>query len=373
VKCRQFIRNAAGASLVIGAGFPSLCLRVAAAGQSANLSHQEARYYQKLPDREIQCKLCPRTCRLGDKERGYCGVRENQGGTYYTLIYGKACCCNVDPIEKKPFFHFLPGTNALSIATAGCNLNCKFCQNWQISQVRPEQVGNIDLFPDDVVERAKAESCPSIAYTYTEPVIFFEYMYDTAVRARRKGLKSVVVTAGHIETEPLRDLIGVVDAIKVDLKAFTQDFYANYVRGELKTVLETIRTIGKSKVWFEIVYLVIPTLNDRADRIREMAKWVKGEVGENVPLHFSRFQPMYLMRNLPPTPISTLEMARDTAFEEGLRFVYVGNVPGHAGESTYCPHCRKVVVQRFGYRIEDIHIRKGTCKYCGTPIPGNWT
>ncbi len=370
---REFLRNAAGAGLLLGTGLPSVCTNLAAFGDKSNLSHVEASYYKKLPDREIECQLCPRACHLGDKERGYCGVRENDGGTYYSLIYGKVCSLNMDPIEKKPFFHFLPGTNALSMAAAGCNVNCKFCQNWEISQVRPEQVDHYDLSPVEAADRAVANRCPAIAYTYTEPIVDFEYMRETAVQARRKNIRSVVVTAGHINEAPLKDLLQVVDAVKVDLKGFTQEFYTDYVRGELKTVLETIRTVGRSKVWLEIVYLVIPTLNDRLDDIRRMAVWIKNEVGDHVPLHFSRFQPLYLMKNLPPTPVSTLEAARDTAMSEGLHFVYVGNVPGHPGESTVCPNCRKTVIHRVGYSVDEIQLKRGTCKFCGTPIPGVWT
>ena len=378
MKRREFMRNAAGAGLVIGTGLPSLCAELYAFENEGNLSHVEARYYEKLPDREIECQLCPRKCRLGDKERGYCGVRENQGGTYYTLVYGKACTLNDDPIEKKPFFHFLPGTKALSLATAGCNVNCKFCQNWDISQVRPEQVRHFDLPPDKIPGLAREYECPSIAYTYSEPTIFFEYMYDTAVMGRRilegeSPVRSVVVTAGEINPEPLKDLIGVVDAIKIDLKAFNQDFYTRYVRGDLKTVLETIRMVAKSKVWLEIVYLVIPTLNDSMSDIREMAKWVKGEAGDHVPLHFSRFQPMYLIKNLPPTPLETLHAARDTALAEGLHFVYVGNVPGDPGESTYCPGCRQAVIRRTGFEVEAVELKGGKCRFCGTPIPGVWS
>ncbi len=372
MKRREFIRDAAGAGLVVGTGLPSLCTRLHAFGDKGSLSRVEARYYRKLPDREIECELCPRVCRLGDKERGYCGVRENQGGTYYTLVYAKACSLNVDPIEKKPFFHFLPGTRALSLATAGCNVNCRFCQNWEISQVRPEQVENVDMPPGTVAALAARYGCPSIAYTYTEPVVFFEYMYDTAVEARARGVRSAVVTGGHIMPGPLKDLIGVVDAIKVDLKGYSADFYANYVRGQLATVLETIRSVAKSKAWLEIVYLVIPTLNDSTADIREMSRWVKNEVGDRVPLHFSRFQPLYLVKNLPPTPVSTLEKARDIALEEGLRFVYVGNVPGHPGEDTACPNCGKIVVERTGFKLDSLRLKGGKCEFCGTPVPGVW-
>ena len=372
MKRRQFLGSSVGTGIALGTGLPSLCSSLAAFGEKANLSRVEARYYKKHPDRETECLLCQRRCRLGDKERGYCGVRENQGGVYYTLVYGKACSLNVDPIEKKPFFHVLPGTTALSMATAGCNVNCKFCQNWEISQVRAEQVEHFDLPPEAAAAKAVSSGCPSIAYTYSEPTVFFEYMYDTALLARRRGVRSLVVTGGHINPEPLADLLAVVDAVKVDLKGFTEGFYKAYVRGALKPVLEAIRTVAKSEAWLEIVYLVIPTLNDRPEDIREMARWVGNEAGVDVPLHFSRFHPMYLVKNLPPTPLSTLEAARETALGQGLRFVYIGNVPGHEAESTYCPGCGQAVIKRIGYSIEAVRLKKGKCASCGTAIPGIW-
>jgi pyruvate formate lyase activating enzyme len=333
----------------------------------------EARYYQKLPDREIRCDLCPRYCQLGDLERGFCGVRENQGGKYYTLVYGQVASLNVDPIEKKPFFHFLPGSEAFSLATAGCNLHCKFCQNWEISQMRPEQVKNINLPPEALITACERYHCPVIAYTYTEPVVFFEYMYDCSILARKKGLKNVVVTAGFINPEPLADLIRVVEAIKVDLKSFNQSFYTDYVRGELKPVLETIKQIAQSKTWLEIVYLVIPSLNDNPQEIREMCRWLKNEIGPDYPLHFSRFHPMYLIKNLPPTPVSTLEALREVALTEGIHYVYVGNVPGHPGENTYCPNCGKLIIERYGYFIRKKELSRNKCRYCGQDIAGVWS
>jgi pyruvate formate lyase activating enzyme len=372
MKRRQFFQAAAASSLLLGSD-PGGCLgRLVAFESPANLSHIEARFYKKHPDREIECQLCPRNCKLGDKERGYCGVRENEGGTYYTLVYGKAVAVNVDPIEKKPFFHFLPSSSALSIATAGCNVNCKFCQNWQISQVRAEQVEAFDLPPVEVVANARKYRCPVIAYTYTEPVVFYEYMYDTAVAARRDGIKNCVVTGGHISAEPLAQLIKAVDAIKIDLKGFNQGFYTNYVRGELKPVLEAIQAVRRSGVWLEIVYLVIPTLNDNSEDIRRMSQWLLKEIGPDVPLHFSRFQPMYLVKNLPPTPVSTLESVHQIAKSEGLRYVYIGNVPGHPAENTYCPKCRKMIVERFGFEVRAVNLDKGNCRFCRNPIPGIW-
>ena len=318
---RRFCQSMAGAGFLLGTGAKRSVGRFLAFQEVANLSHVEARYYKKHPDREVECLLCPRLCKLGDKERGYCGVRENDGGVYYTLVYGKACSANIDPIEKKPFFHVLPGSDAFSIATAGCNVNCRFCQNWQISQVRPEQVPHFDLSPEEVAAAARKYRCASVAYTYTEPVVFIEYMLDASAAVRREGLRNCVVTGGHIRPEPLRDLLQVVDAVKIDLKAFRQDFYSTYVRGELEPVLDAIRIIHRAQVWLEIVYLVIPTLNDSVGDIRRMCRWIKSEVGPDVPLHFSRFHPMYLMKNLPPTPLSTLEALRDAAIGEGLQFV----------------------------------------------------
>lgn len=336
------------------------------------LSRVEARHYAKLPDREIECRLCPRFCRLGDKERGYCGVRENNGGVYMTLVYGKACAVHVDPIEKKPFFHFLPSSKALSIAAAGCNVNCKFCQNWEISQVRPEQIRHMDLPPDEVKKTALRYDCPVIAYTYSEPVVYFEYMVDTARAARRAHIRNVVVTGGHVNPEPLAELLEFVDAVKIDLKAFTQDFYTRYVRGELQPVLDAIRQVASSPVWLEIVYLVIPTLNDDPADLHRLCRWLSDEIGTEVPLHFSRFHPAYLLNNLPPTPVSTLEKARDIALEQGLHYVYIGNIPGHEAENTICPECGVRLIERSGYRIGSISIKNGRCSACGRLIPGRW-
>lgn len=333
---------------------------------------KEALLYKKLEDRKVHCFLCSHHCTIPDGKFGICRVRENKEGILYTHAYGELIAQNIDPIEKKPLYHFFPGSTSYSIATMGCNFQCGFCQNWQISQVRPEQVESFDLPPDAVAAAAEKYECPSVAYTYTEPVVFFEYMSDSAVAARRKRIRNLVVTGGHVKPEPLRDLLEVVDAIKIDLKSFSKDFYAEYVRGDLEAVLEAIRIVAGSKVWLEVVYLVIPTLNDSPVEIREMSRWLKAEAGPDVPLHFSRFQPMYLVKNLPPTPISTLERSRGIALEEGLRYVYIGNVPGHEAESTSCPDCRRVVVARSGYAVRKNDIRSGKCGFCGAPIPGIW-
>jgi pyruvate formate lyase activating enzyme len=343
-----------------------------AASAQANLSHVEAKYYKKLEHKEVECVLCPRECKIGDRERGYCGCRENQGGTYYTLVHSRPCSVHKDPIEKKPLFHFLPGTDAFSIATAGCNLNCKFCQNWEISQVRPEQVMTYDLPPEEVVGYAQQSGCRSIAYTYSEPIVFYEYMLDCAIAGRRRGIKSVVITAGYVKHDPWLELVREVDAIKVDFKAFTEDFYRDICHGELKPVMDALVDLAKSDIWYELVYRVVPTLNDDLGDIRKMSKWMVAELGRDVPIHFTRFSPRYLLKNLPPTPVSSLERAREIAQEEGMNFVYVGNVPGHAGEHTYCPDCRGVLIERVGYQIVQTNLKEGRCKFCGKTIPGVW-
>ena len=343
-----------------------------APAESDALFTAEARYYEKLPYKKIKCKLCPRQCVIDDRERGYCGVRENRGGTYYTLVHSRVVAAHVDPVEKKPLFHFLPGTLAFSIATAGCNVNCKMCQNWDISQVRPEQVRSTYAPPEKVAALAKQNQCASIAYTYSEPVIFYEYMMDTAAAGHEQGVKSVVITGGYIEQAPLKQLSAAVDAIKVDLKAFSEKFYREVVNGGLKPVLDTLVTLQKLGRWSEIVYLVRPTLNDGEAELKALARWVKSDLGVDVPLHFSRFHPEYLLKNLPPTPLETLERAKAIADAEGLHYVYLGNVPGHPAESTYCPKCRRVVVERVGYTVNGVRIRKGKCQYCQQPIAGVW-
>lgn len=333
---------------------------------------KEASFYEKLPYKKIKCKLCPRECVIDDRERGYCGVRENRGGTYYTLVHSRVVAAHVDPIEKKPLFHFLPGTLAFSIATAGCNVNCKMCQNWDISQIRPEQVRSTYAPPEKVAALARQYECPSIAYTYSEPVIFYEYVMDTAAAGHEQGVKSVVITGGYIAAEPLKKLCASVDAVKVDLKAFSEKFYKEVVNGELKPVLDALVTLRKQGMWSEIVYLVVPTLNDGEAEFKGLARWVKSDLGLDVPVHFTRFHPEYLLKNLPPTPLETLERAKAIADAEGLHYVYIGNVPGHPAENTYCPKCHKVVVERVGYTVGGVHIHKGKCKYCQQPIAGVW-
>jgi pyruvate formate lyase activating enzyme len=333
---------------------------------------REASFYEKLDFKKIRCTLCPRECVIDERERGYCGVRENREGTYYTLVYARPCTYHADPIEKKPLFHFKPGSLAFSIATAGCNVNCKFCQNWEISQVRPEHIRSIHMPPKKVSELAIQSGCASIAYTYSEPTIFYEYMLDSAAEGKKADIKSVVITAGYISQEPLIKLCRQVDAIKVDLKAFSEKFYKEIVKGELKPVLNSLVTMRKMNIWTEIVYLVVPTLNDSEREFVNLCQWIRKELGQDVPIHFTRFHPQYLLKNLPPTPIKTLELAKQIADAEGLNYVYIGNVPGHPAENTYCPNCKEMVVRRMGYIIREINIDFNKCKKCGQQIAGLW-
>lgn len=332
----------------------------------------EARYYEKLERAAVRCRLCPRSCTIPEGGRGYCRTRENHKGILYSLVYGQPCALHIDPIEKKPFFHVLPGTSALSLATVGCNLSCKFCQNWQISQSRPEEVRTRYTSPEEIAELAESKKAPTIAYTYGEPVVFSEYMQDIAKAGRSRKIRSVVVSNGYIGEKALSDLCGLVDAIKIDLKSFEDSYYREVCGGALEPVLRTIQSIHKAGVWLELVYLVVPTLNDDPEKIREMARWIASKLGTSVPIHFSRFFPQYKLANLPPTPVSTLDRAHKVCIEEGLKFVYIGNVPGHKAEHTYCPGCGKPVVSRSGYRLASLDIRNGACRFCGEKIPGIW-
>jgi len=329
-------------------------------------------YFTSLERGEVQCELCPHRCRVAKGKRGLCRVRENRDGKYYSLVYGNPCAVHLDPIEKKPFSHVLPGTTSFSLATAGCNFQCKFCQNWEISQAFPEDVYSYDVPPELIVSRAKEIGARSVAYTYVEPMIFYEYMSDISLLAKKAGLLNVTHSNGFINPAPLKNLCKVLDAVNIDLKGFTENFYRELCGGELSPVLETLKTLKKEKVHLEITTLIIPTKNDEMSVIKEMCVWIKKELGEDTPIHFSRFYPLYKLKTLPPTPVSTLEMAREVALSAGLEYVYVGNIPGHAGENTFCPKCKKMVIQRTGYMVGEIHLKDGKCRYCGKPISGIW-
>ena len=320
----------------------------------------------------VQCELCPNNCILDLNQTSRCRARINRDGKLYSLVYGKPCAVHVDPIEKKPFFHFLPGTTAFSIATAGCVLSCKFCQNWQISQAKPEETDTYDMPPEKVVSNAAAYKCKSIAYTYTEPTAFYEYMYDTAVIARNRKVRNTVHSCGYINEKPLRKLSKYLDAADIDLKAFTEDFYERICNGSLKPVLRSLVVLKEEGVWLEITNLVIPTLNDDMKKINEMSRWIVKNLGPEVPIHFSRFVPHYKLTNLPPTPLETLSEARKTAMDAGLKFVYIGNIR-HEGENTFCPKCGKLLIERQAYTVVQNNISNGKCKFCNTAVPGVWS
>jgi pyruvate formate lyase activating enzyme len=337
------------------------------------ISSREAMYYQKIDKSTIQCQLCPRNCVLKDGMRGFCRAREPKEGKHYTLVYGNPTAVHIDPIEKKPLFHFLPATTAFSIATAGCNFRCKYCQNWEISQFRPEETYNFYLPPEAVVETALKYKAPTIAYTYTEPSIFYEYMLETARLAKKRGIKNIYHSNGSLNPQPLGELVLYLDGANVDLKGFTKEFYSEISQGYLDKVLDTLKTLKRSGVHLELTNLVVPPFNDDTKMIREMCQWIRDELGRDTPIHFSRFYPTFKLRNLTPTPVRTLEEARRVAMEVGLEYVYIGNVPGHKAENTYCPKDKKVLIRRVGYRILENNIIKGRCKFCGTQIPGVWS
>lgn len=334
---------------------------------------REARYYNKLDSNLVECTLCPNRCIVRSGRRGLCDVRENQGGIYKTLVYGRLCSMNIDPIEKKPLFHFLPGTNALSVATAGCNVECKFCQNWNISQAKPEELTFRYVSPSELVNLAKYYNTPTIAFTYNEPTIFYEYMYDTAALAKENSINSVMISNGFINRKPMIELCKVLSAIKIDFKSYSEKFYREIVSGELKPVLDSMVLVKEQGRFLEVVYLVIPTLNDDKNELRDMCKWIINNLGPDVPLHFSRFHPQYLLKNLPPTPVETLEMAYKVAKDAGINYVYIGNVPGHKAENAVCPNCGKILIERTGYFVKNINIKNGKCRFCGLEIPGVWS
>jgi pyruvate formate lyase activating enzyme len=333
----------------------------------------EAKFYQQLENGTVQCQLCPNRCILGNLQRGLCKVRENINGKLYSLVYGKPVTVNVDPIEKKPFYHFLPGVKAYSLATAGCNLECKYCQNWDIAQRQPEDLESTAMTPEDVVNQALKSEAKVIAFTYNEPTVWYEYMLDIAKLAKKKGLRTVVVSSGYINQEPLKNLLPYIDAYKIDLKSFNNETYQTLIRGNLEPVLQTIKTIHQGKVWLELVHLVVPGYTDDLKEIKKMCQWIADNVGTETPLHFSRFWPKYKLLNLPPTPEETLKEARRTCMEIGLKYVYTGNIEDEEGSATYCPDNKQPVIKRQGYFVsENVVGADGKAPNCQTPITGVW-
>ena len=330
-------------------------------------------FYHELASGNVVCGICPNNCELSEGDRSVCRSRVNKGGKLYTLAYGNPCAVHLDPIEKKPLFHFHPKSQALSIAATGCNFRCLNCQNWQISQVKPEAVRHSDLFPDAVVQKAKENKATAIAYTYTEPTTYFEYMLDTARIARENGIYNLWVSNGFINQEPLLELCQVLDAANVNLKSFSDALYRKLNGGRLQPVLETFKTMHEKGVHFEITTLVVPGYVDDPEMIKAMCKWILDNLGPDHPLHFLRFFPRYKLDRLPPTPVSKLTEFRSLAMKEGIHYVYVGNVPGHDGNHTYCHNCGKLLIKRTGYHIPEYNLNGSTCKFCNTRIPGRWS
>lgn len=340
----------------------------------AGETFHEASFYESLEGNRVQCQLCPNRCILAKGQRGICGARENQNGKLVSLIYGKVSISAVDPIEKKPFYHFLPGSKAYSISTVGCNLDCQYCQNWDIAHRQPEDVQTTKMTPEQVVEDAIKSGSPVIAFTYNEPAVWYEYMLDIAKLAKQKGLKTVIVTSGYINQEPLKQLLPYLDAVKIDFKSINQQTYQTLIRGNLQPVLDSIKTVHQSGKWLELVHLIVPGWTDNLDEIKKLCQWTKENVGPDVPLHLSRFYPNYKLLNLPPTPEKTLKDARKICLDLGLKYVYTGNIDDPEGSATYCPDNQKPLIKRKGYFIQENLIDpSGFAKDCPSKIPGVWT
>ncbi len=379
---REFIKRAAlaGAGITLGAYALSRLFKE----DSVQLEPSEGRSEDEGPwkwSREgyhylhlgenVRCQVCPNECILREGQRSVCRNKTNYKGTLYTLAYGNPCAVHIDPIEKKPLYHFLPATSAYSIATAGCNFRCLNCQNWEISQRGPNERDG-ELFPEQVVERAVHSDCQSIAYTYSEPTSWYEYMYDTSQLAVTQGIKNVWITNGYMNEGPLRDLCQYLDAANVDLKSFREEIYNELNSGTLEPVLNTLSVLKEEGVWFEVTNLVVPTWTDDMDMIAQMCEWLYQNVGCDYPLHFSRFHPAYKLMNLPPTPYEILKEARQTALNSGLHYVYIGNVPNAEEQHTYCPHCENLIIGRKGFFITEMHVKDGFCEFCGEEIKGVW-
>jgi pyruvate formate lyase activating enzyme len=333
---------------------------------------KEARLYDKGEAGAVKCRLCRHGCKIDPEKTGICGVRKNQEGTLYTLVYDRIVSTNIDPIEKKPLFHVLPGSSSFSIATVGCNFQCTFCQNYSISQM-PRDQGRIigeQLSPIRIADLAQGSGCASISYTYTEPTIYYELARDTMIEAHKHGLLNVFVTNGYMTRDMLDDCRGLLDAANVDLKAFTDRFYGKYCKARLEGVLDTLRYMKELGIWVEVTTLLIPTLNDDPEEVRNLTRFIAKELGPETPWHVSRFYPQYREQSLPPTEVSVLRQARQIGIEEGLSFVYTGNVPGDSGEKTSCPECSQLLVDRVGYTIRSSAVKDGRCPKCGHAVAG---
>ncbi len=332
---------------------------------------KEAMLYEKLDGRNVRCNLCAHRCAIKPDKRGICGVRENKEGILYSLVYGTVIAENIDPIEKKPFFHVLPASKSYSIATAGCNFSCDFCQNHEISQMpRVEHmITGIDIEPAEIVARAKKSGAKTIAYTYTEPTVYFELAYDTAKIAGENDLKNVFVTNGFMTAETIETIAPYLAAANVDLKSFRDEFYKKRCGARLNPVLESLKKMKEAGIWVEITTLLIPTLNDSEEELKDIAQFIAG-LGTEIPWHISRFHPQFKMQNLPITPLSSLHLAVKIGKQAGLKYVYSGNVPGDEGENTYCSNCGNLLIERYGYKINSMNLKENKCAECGTELEG---
>jgi pyruvate formate lyase activating enzyme len=323
--------------------------------------------------RGVKCQICPNNCILKEGQDSLCRTHVVKDGKLYTIAYGNPCSVHVDPIEKKPLFHFLPSSHSFSIATAGCTFACLNCQNWEISQESPRNTANIELMPVKVMEEAVQNGCRSVAYTYAEPIAFYEYTFETAKLVRARGLKNLLISNGFINEKPLRDLCKHLDAANINLKSFSEEIYAKLNGGSLQPVLNTLKILKEEGVWLEITNLVVPGWTDTPDMIAQMCEWLSKNGFQDAPLHFSRFFPLYKLKDLPYTPLDILEKAREIAIKSGIKYAYIGNVPGSPAENTFCPGCKKVVLERKGFTILNNFIKDSTCKFCGTKIAGVWS
>ncbi len=329
-------------------------------------------WFSGLADDVIQCRLCPKQCRIPAGQRGQCGVRENRDGRGYTLAYGNPVLVQMDPLERMPFFHVRPGMRALSVSTTGCPLECHFCEVWDMALVAPEEVYAYDLPPEQIIAQAQASGVGAVAYAFGEPVVFYEYMTDMAQMAKNAGLLNLMHTSGYISPEPLKALVDKLDAVNIDLKGFDPQFYRNMTGGELAHVKHTLGILKDARVHIEITNLLIPTLNDDMDQIKAMCTWIRYELGADVPVHFARFYPLYKLANLPSTPVATLERARAVALESGLRYVYIARVTGHVAGNTFCPVCQTEVITRMGFVVKAQHLKNGRCPNCDNMVAGLW-
>jgi pyruvate formate lyase activating enzyme len=340
---------------------------------SDTLSSHPGRWWHALDDGRVQCELCPRDCKLKEGQRGFCFVRMNQGGQMVLTTYGRSSGFCIDPIEKKPLNHFYPGTSVLSFGTAGCNLGCRFCQNWDISKAREMDRLADAATPETIARRAAELGCRSVAFTYNDPVIFAEYALDVAAACRERGVKTVAVTAGYIGAAARAEFYAGMDAANVDLKGFTEDFYKNLCFAQLAPVLETLEYLRReTNVWLEVTTLLIPGHNDSDAELHALTDWFAERLGPDVPLHFTAFHPDFKILDVPPTPPATLNRARAIAIGKGLRYVYTGNVHDREGGSTWCPNCRELLIERDWYELGRYAIRGGACAHCGAPIPGRF-